>query len=417
MGIRLRSAFIVLVLVATLLVLEPLLLLANGTPASTVGQSNTVEDTGGGWIRHNFWAVGRHWSFWSTHFSGGYLAYSTSTDGLNWSPPILVLGPGINSDTYAAVWFNGTHVMYVGLLPYGGQVFVFRMGIPNANGTITWVAPQQTIGTNVPIFADVKTDSNGNVWISYTTISPMHTYVMQNQRRDGTWLNGTQYQLDQTFFYNFIPTDIVPLSNGKMYFIYNSNRCTTGGTYARVWNGTVMTQQEMITDQCPSDLGYSSAVAVGDNVFLAFGGDGGSVHFQRRFSNGTWTRDFPVQSSGNTTMVSMSLNGTENLIVFWQGGNPANTVFYRTYNISSNSWSPTVVWFVDPEGFTLENGIYSRPGSFYRDFGNSSVRYIGFQYSTKNTAPYDVRYAFLAFSPKKTILFTQAFPSVNVTSP
>lgn len=305
--------------------------------------------------------------------------------------------------------------MYVGLLPYNGNVFVFRMGIPKSDGSITWVAPQQTIGTNVPIFADVKTDSSAHVWISYTTLSPMHTYVMQNQRRDGTWLNGTQYQLDQTFFYNYLPTDIVPLSNGKMYFVYNSNRCTPGGTYGRLWNGTMMTPQEMITDQCPSDLGYSSAVAVGDIVYLAFGEVGGSVHFQRRLINGTWTHDFLVQSSGNITMVSMSLNGTDNLVLFWQGGNPANTVFYRTYNISSNSWSPTVAWFADPEGFTSENGIYSRPGSFYSDFGNGSVRYIGFQYSAGNTAPYDVKYAFLTILPTRRILFTQTFPSVNVT--
>lgn len=406
----------IILLSLTAVAIETRVSLANTIPASTVGQSNGVEDTLGGWIRHDFWAVGRHWIFWSTSFTGGYLTYSTSTDGVNWSPPIQVLGPGINSDTYATIWFNGTHVMYSALLFYTGNIFVFRMGKPNPNGSITWVAPQQTISNNTPIYTDIKTDSNGYVWVSYTTISPMHTYVMQNQKRDGSWLNGTQFQLDQTSFSNYLPTDIVPLSNGKMYFVYNSNRCTPGGTYGRLWNGTMMTPQEKITDQCPSDLGYSSAVAVGDNVYLAYGGGGGSVHFMRRLGNGTWTPDFLIQTAGNMTIVSMSLNGTKNLVIFWQGGNPANTVFYRIYDITSNSWSPTVTWFIDSEGFTLEGGIYSRPGSFYNDFGNSSVRYIGFQYSAGNIAPYDVKYAFLVVSPKGNTLFSQIFPIVNVTN-
>lgn len=368
-------------------------------------------------MRHNFWAVGRHWVWWSTSNSGGYLVYSTSTDGIDWTTPTQVVGPGINADAYSAVWFNGTDVMYVGDLPYNGNVYVFRMGVPKSDGSIGWIAPQETISNNAPFFTDVKTDSNGYVWISYTTYNPMHTYAMRNQKRDGTWLNGTQYQLDQTFFWNYLPTDIVPLANGTMYFTYNDNRCVTGGMYGRFWNGSTMSPQDLITNQCPTPYGYSSAVGIGNSVYLALAESDGSVHFQRRFANGTWTADYLIQSSGNETIVTMSINSTSNLILFWQGGEPvANTVFYRVYSISSNSWSPTAAWFVDPEGFTPEAGMYSRPGSFYSDFGNSTVRYIGFQYSTLNTLPYNVKYAFLTILPKRTVLFTQAFPIVNVTA-
>lgn len=406
-------------LVVTIFAMEPLPLSANPTPYSTVGQSTNREDTQGLWTRHNFWAAGRHWVWWSTASSGGYLVYATSTDGTNWTPATQVLGPGINSDSYASVWYNGSVVMYIGELPYSGNLFVFRMGTPNSDGSITWLATQQTISNSAPIYSDVKTDSNGYVWISYTTLSPMHTYAMQNQKRDGTWLNGTQYQLDQRFFYGYLPTDIVPLANGQMYFSYNSNTCATGGLYGRLWNGTAMLPQEQVMPLCPGDQGYSSGVGVGSTVFVAFGDNAGGVHFTQRLPNGTWTTDSLLQSSGNATQVSLSLNGTTSIIAFWQGGNPAKTVYYRVYTISANSWAPTVTWFTDPEGFTEVFGVanlYSRPGSFYSDFGNSSVRYIGFQYSAGNSTRFDVKYAFLSFSLQKSVtIITQIVPSVNVS--
>jgi hypothetical protein len=420
---RIPTILMITILIVTLAAFEIRLSIATTVPYSLVGQSNTDEDTAGQWIRHNFWASGRHWVWWATNSPGGSLVYATSTDGVHWSSATQILGPSIGSETDAAIWFNGTNVFYAAFnAAFYGSPLVYRMGIPNSNGTITWVAPQQQITTQAPIYVDIKTDSKGYVWVTYMTeTSPDHAYAIRNLRRDGAWQNGTVYQLDQfASFIGWLPPDIVPLTNGKMYFVYNSNTCASGGIFGRYWNGTALQPQETITSQCPTAQGYSSAVAIGDTVYLAFGEVGGSVHFNRRFTNGTWTPDLLLQSSGNTTQVSMSVNGTNNLIVFWQGGNPANTVFYRIYNVLLNSWSQTVAWFVDPEGFTLVVGsanIYSRPGSFYSDFGNSSVRYIGFQYSTKNSTPYNVKYAFLAFPVRQgTALFKQIFPSVNVTA-
>ena len=393
---------------------------SGGLPYSTVGQSNDNEDTQGNWIRHNFWANGRHWAFWSTAGSGGNLVYSTSTNGVNWTAATIILGPGINSETYAPIWYNGTNLFYTAWNVNGLCPLVFRVGIPESNGSISWVAQQQTITMSCVIYSDVKTDSNGYVWATFTTTGVKHIYAVRNLNRNGAWVNGTVFQLDQTFFYGWMPPSIVPLANGQVYFLYNSNTCATGGMYGRLWNGTALLPQEAITSQCPSDQGYSSSVGLGGVVYLAFAESDGSVHFNRRLANGSWTSDFLLQNSGNTTQVSLSLNGTSNLIAFWQGGNPiANTVFYKVYTISNNSWSAKTTWFVDLEEFTPVLGVitvYSRPGSFYSDYGNSTVRFIGFQYSTRSQTPYSVKYAFMAFSPGHPVtIFTQIFPSVNVT--
>ncbi len=360
----------------------------------------------------------RHWVFWNSACSAGEINYATSTDGVAWSSIRQIQpygsGGGVNIDYGFATWFNGTHLFYTAGGGGFGQPFVFRMGLPQRNGTLIWSAPQQIINATSPAFQDVKTDSLGYQWVTWSDFNG-NAYAIKNLRRDGTWQPSVTFTLSAQKGANYEP-EIVPLTNGKMYFDFHVVSGAQPNIYGKLWNGSFMGPQEIVSTN--TAFFYTSSVSANDNVYIVYPlASNNSILFQTRFyKNGSWSP--PVQinpADGNRGMVSFSLIGGNQVIAFWLNHPTLNTAYYRVYTISTKTWGPTAIWLTEPSGFTIDESDPGRPGTFYQDYGNNTVSYLGFQYSAGNSAPYSIKYAFLTFTPTRTLLFTQNFPSVVVT--
>jgi uncharacterized repeat protein (TIGR02543 family) len=93
--------------------------------------------------RKTFYANGRFWVF---YYDGATSAgYSTSTDGFSWTPFTPFTSRACGAGWRFAVTFNGTYLHYVFSTGRDGDPLYYRCGLPNADGTITWLDVEQNI--------------------------------------------------------------------------------------------------------------------------------------------------------------------------------------------------------------------------------------------------------------------------------
>jgi len=89
--------------------------------------------------RASFYGAGRHWVFYTDGINFGY---RSSVDGKTWSAFTAIRGATIGR--LFSVWYDGTYVHYV-IAPEGVRAYTYyRRGVPNADGSITWSAPEQS---------------------------------------------------------------------------------------------------------------------------------------------------------------------------------------------------------------------------------------------------------------------------------
>lgn len=114
-----------------------------------------------------FYANGLYWAF---HLDGSnnIQAKSSSDDGATWSSPTLIRADEPTPSPEMGnigLWSNGTSIEYA----YGGCVYAdgerpvnYRRGALNSNGTISWLAAEQTLFMNIDACApSITDDSNG----------------------------------------------------------------------------------------------------------------------------------------------------------------------------------------------------------------------------------------------------------------
>ena len=161
-----------------------------GLPASTYGITMQPD-------KQTFYAAGRHWIFYINDDSD--FVYKTAlTNGVFGAETELVAITGIYGFEMG-VWYDKTNnkVHYArhsmnGLDP---DTVNYRMGTPNADGTITWAAVEQTVAI-VP--ADLLTwrtficvDEDGYPWVGYIDTDGVNTfgllYVESSSTKNGTW--------------------------------------------------------------------------------------------------------------------------------------------------------------------------------------------------------------------------------------
>jgi hypothetical protein len=112
--------------------------------------------------RYTFYANGRFWAFYSDNVN---LVYTTSNDSATWSLPTTVRAA--SSTPEFSVWFDGTYIHYA--KGQEDQVpntpLYYRMGVPNANGTLIWNAAEQIVAPAVENRSyrapQITTDSDG----------------------------------------------------------------------------------------------------------------------------------------------------------------------------------------------------------------------------------------------------------------
>ncbi|GAG82493.1 unnamed protein product, partial [marine sediment metagenome] len=206
--------------------------------------------------RNIHYGAGRFWVFF-VNGSAGNRSYSSSADGVTWDSPTNIRNSRGGAEF--STWVSGTdiHYVYAYGTDFGGITPKYRMGTLNTNGTITWVAPEQTIiaDYNTAYDTTICVDSNGYPWVTWINTSNYHPVVAKSEWNNGSWsmASGFPYELNESLN-NYLPI-IVPLTNGKVYVVYGFSYegGIPGPIYGKLWNGTEWSGQENVSTSNVSD--------------------------------------------------------------------------------------------------------------------------------------------------------------------
>jgi len=352
-----------------------------------------------------FYANGRFWVFYANSFAANQLVYKTSTDGTSWSTETVIragdYGPLIS------VFFDGTYVHYAsagtGSYPYESALY-YRRGVPNSDGTITWSASEQTVNTNsnqatIPAIA---VDSNGYVWIGYRegASGAKTPWVIKSGNNDGTWgttPSGFPYQLSATeaSYWTAVP---VPLTGGKMLVAYAHHSDNDYGKQIRMraWNGSGWLTEVTTTSGIYHSM-HHLETAKEDDVHIVFWklistNDPMEIVYvkysYRSNSLGSETTlqgNIPYTETYSEFSVPIISGAPEQLFVFWANYPEQGHIYYRKWN--GSSWENIVDWIDESsELFSCDSWT-----CFYQAYDG----YIGVLYETKQSSPYNIKFAYM----------------------
>jgi hypothetical protein len=243
------------------------------TPPVTVAIESWPITTLEAFQRKTFFAHNKYWVFWGE----AEMRYKTSTDGLTWSTANYVC-PGAAASF--SLWFDGTFIHYVRSTGIPTESLIYRRGIPNPNGTITWSTPdEQTVLSTTLQFHEpfIAVDSEGYPWIGYRwgTDGDRWPNCTKSSLNNGTWQTapGFPYRLSPFSIPNWA-VSIVPLTQQKVYAVYLSLGIpgSLGAVRGKLWNGTAFENEELIAPATISGRTRfaHSVVAMENNVYLVF---------------------------------------------------------------------------------------------------------------------------------------------------
>jgi hypothetical protein len=351
--------------------------------------------------RKIFYANGRFWVF---YYDGASSAgYSTSTDGFSWTPFTPFTSRACGAGWRFAVTFDGTYLHYVFSTGKNGDPLYYRCGIPNADGTITWLDVEQnmTIGESNTghLWPSIAIDSEGRPWVAYArknaTENSRYAYVTTSITSNGTWITapGFPHQLSPTN-YTGINVMIVPLTNQKMLVIVS---CAGWQIESYPWDGSSWSEKQTtisaITGDGIIECGLS-AVNQGDDVHLVFVKDSSHdlIYTKYTYTSNSWEPEIIVQAGVNSkTSPVLSIDvATNKLYCFWAGSPAANCIYYKVYN--GSTWDfvkGSNPWIIESNlaGYYQYDGL----SGFYQSYNNL----LGLAYTTRADNVYQLKFAFL----------------------
>ena len=341
--------------------------IVNGSIVANVTSFETIR-----WQEKTFFAAGRYWLFYidgdypnETYFPSATMYYTTSTDGVSWTAPII-LASGLTENSGENVDVFLSNNGYLQAFYRSNNALFYRMGTPKSDGSITWVTPSWQLVFNALIVGKVSgtcdfyatTDSNNFPWVSWGyvqepirsfNVSDTKMYVWKNAFNNGTWQTASGFP-QNVGTGNYTNDFMVPLSNGKIYVLYFlDNPPYTGQIYGQLWNGTAWEPQETCTTSQVYEQyfgGFESwdrtAIAdSGDNIHLVFLSTSLNLVFVKRTMSGGWSSETIIQGNcGSFSSPSFNTyNGNTRL--FWI--NDSTTICCKKY--VNDAWDslPTVV--------------------------------------------------------------------------
>lgn len=363
--------------------------------ASSVGLSSIVENsvTTLSCQRKPFYANGRHWVFYAE--STAKIVCKSSTDGINWAlvpnGNISISGGGYTFSIY----FDETYLHYAYSSGQPNQPLKYRRGIPNADGTFTWSADEQTAVAAASYtsykYPTISANSTRHPFIAYQyeyyksgpmPIQIYKTMVTASSRNDGVWstASGFPYALESQYGYQPV---IICLTGGKMYAVY-------GGAFSilkgRLWTpGIGWNQTEENVTSSPVYGNYFSVTNESDNVHVTFlTTNQHNITHVKRTSGSGWSSETTVHANASATLGApvLSIHNTT-LYCFWSQN---TNIYFKTR--SNSVWDQTPILLVKNE--TNLAGLTC----FYQSGGNT----IGIEW-TRRADPYNppwtsqVRYA------------------------
>lgn len=370
--------------------------------------ANTGSIDGISWQQKTFFAANRYWVFFMNGTSNGIYdtgtaCYSSSADGLSWETSESIASNMTESsgENLQVMLTSGGYIdVFARCINHTLAIFYMR-GVPNSDGTITWLTGWQTawlmVQANVDFYAIV--DSNGYPWISWgygLTSRSIYIYVTKDAYNNGTWqtASGFPIQLTSTPYTNDF---MVPLSNGRVYVMYFS---APGLIYGKLWNGTGFGSEETTsTSQVMPQFAYageswSRSVVVDslDNIYVLFLSTTQNLVFVQRSMSSGWNSETIIQTGvANYSSPSLNLVYDQWLQAYWVY-NSSSIVFK---NFIDGTWdaNPTFIVNEQDEIPTVAgpSGYDGRLNSFTQTFGP----YACLLWIANSTTPdtYNVKFA------------------------
>jgi hypothetical protein len=335
-----------------------------------------------------FYTQGLFWLFYNCN---NRLVYRTSSDGETWSAKTDIRESSGDFPDIDFV-FDGSYFHYAICL---SDSVVYRRGLPNVDGSITWDT-EQTVKARAGVdyyfyYPSITVDSNGYPWIGYLTqnssLSESRLYITKSDTKNGTWTTTSGFPLLlslNTYAY----VSVLPLTNLKVYVIYVTDGQTVKG---RLWNGSAWETEETVSTSTIARALFC-AISHGDSIHLAFTKSStfDLIHIKYTYGTG-WGSEATIQASTQdyTSPALCRDILTGDIFCFWIGSPTANHIYYKKY--SNNLWdAESTDWFESPfaithsfDGLTCFDKSYNNKiGLAYQDYGAIWVLYthVGFNY-------------------------------------
>jgi hypothetical protein len=216
--------------------------------------------------RYSWYSQGRYWVFTqpNQYYNGSSydvnIHYISSTNGVTWGNE-GTQATGSDSSQSWRIDFKGNYVYLLYLCTiseFNPARYVFKRGLLNSDGTITWGSAQDPGLTSSVLYGtpnDLKVDSSGYPYIicqydDFSTI--IACKVTKSSTNDGTWSTASGYPLNidsvSNITYNCYPLGIEPMASQNMYYYYFKGTDGSGnGSYlGKLWNGSSWGSAETI---------------------------------------------------------------------------------------------------------------------------------------------------------------------------
>lgn len=272
------------------------------------------------YLKRTYHILGRTWAFYGFRNNIGtirHIFFKTRTDETSWGSETVIRQGDIGAFD---VKIEGNNIEYA----YGnvGESGIkYRKGTLNSDGTITWLANEQTISTigNFPYTPSINLDKNGYAWISYQESGSHYPYVIKNKNKDGTWEteDGFPFVLTTDAPNYWWHTIMLSLTGSKMYVVYSYTNRTVRG---RLWNGTSFGDEEICSSSIIDYIrGGVHAISNNDDVYISFTSSVQSFIFIKRTYGVGWGEEVTIESGLESKSRSIILLDSINnyLYCFW----------------------------------------------------------------------------------------------------
>jgi hypothetical protein len=251
-------------------------------------------------------------------------------------------------------------------------------------------------------------DSDGYVWIGYGGTVPNFGYptVIKSSTNDGTWstASGFPYTFFTTDDWFVIP---VPQTSGKMYCIVYRTTTSEEVIKGYQWDGYAWGTSEDATSSLLSNnsgfpisgyFGMLSAVAVGDDIHLAFTTSDDKLKYVKR-SSGTWSSESMIENTltywSSSPVLTKRLNG--DLVCFWIHSDESTTTSYYKECINDT-------WDTDATGLLITDlpTTYSCSlQSYYEEYAGAQGQVVlVYQPVIAAGSPYDILHLVISTVPR-----------------
>jgi hypothetical protein len=338
--------------------------------------------------------------FWAWYDNGTNITYSVSTDGVTFINKTAVrpcATAGDNGGYDFSVWYNGTYVSYAyNDRSTANTPLFYRRGTPNADGTITWSAEEQTVFAGAASrywrYPSVITDDQGYPWITYVnSTTSFYPWVVKSSTNDGTWATQFATLLSSTTSGSW-SMHIAPLTTGKIIVAYSY--ASLNGK-VRTWDGAAWNAELTTSNLCITNGYCLSMVAEGNNAHIAMlGTDSKIYYFNYTYDTNTLSSEQVLFTGIADSYPHLTYNGTGGLYLFYWNTPDANHVYYRTKN-QANAWSGATDWLTITNLNVGQNDL----AQFYQNYSY----YIGVMAVNNYTVgTYNITFDFLNYTPAAT---------------